>query len=108
MRAVDLLRHDDLILGAAAVIEVFEFDAAAQSDGVARDRIEVDHREFGDSRFQARDPRAYKFLPSLRHRPLRILGEVPMGTCPLQFLGQVDGQLALQRLKVLPPPSNYW
>ena len=31
-----------------------------------------------------------------------------MGARPLQLFGQVDGQLALERLKVFPQPFNYW
>src|SRR6266851_1256822 len=50
--AIDLFGHHDLEFRAQAAVEVLEFNLATESDGGPRDRIEIDHREFGDARLE--------------------------------------------------------
>src|ERR1700722_12935082 len=107
LRAVNFFRHYDLELCDTAFIEVLESYATAEADGVARDRLEVDHRELRDSRFEVADARTQELLALLGHRPFRIFGQVAMRTRAFEFLGQVHGQLMLERLEVFFEPLYY-
>ena len=92
----------------AEILEVLERHLAAEAYGVARNRLEVDGGEFGDSHFEVVEARAQELLTLFRHRPFGIFRQIAMRACALEFFGQIDGQLAFEHVHVLAQPFDYW
>ncbi len=60
-----------------------------------------------DSRLEVAHPRAQELLTLLGHCPFRIFGQVAVSARALEFLGQVHGEFALERLEVFSEPFDY-
>ena len=61
----------------------------------------------GDSHFEVVEARAQELLTLFRHRPFGVFRQIAVRACAFEFLGQIDGQLALEHFHVLAQPFYY-
>ena len=93
-------RHQ-LVLNLGVAVEVVQDDFRAESHSVLGDAAEVDQRHLGQPSLELNESGSHIVLTLFGHVEFRVFAQVAERACPLQFLRQLEVELALQRLDLV-------